>query len=101
MKKSEKVLLTAFAVMFLVIVGGGGGTLAFRNYLEVREEVESLRVRLAEMNLAVSQGAAWAEKHDWLDENIPGYTSGHATVSGACGPSIQADRARLMGARRP
>jgi len=76
MKKSEKVLLTAFAVLFLVIVGGGGGTLAFRNYLEVREEVGSLRDRLAEMNLAVSQGADWAEKHAWLDENVPSYTSG-------------------------
>lgn len=76
MKKSEKVLLTAFAVLFLVIVGGGGGTLAFRNYLEVREEVDSLRDRLAEMNLAVSQGADWSAKHAWLDENVPGYTSG-------------------------
>lgn len=76
MKKSEKILLTAFAVLFLVIVGGGGGTLAFRNYLEVSEEVSSLRDRLAEMNLAVSQGADWAEKHAWLDENVPGYTSG-------------------------
>ncbi|MGV3663093.1 MAG: hypothetical protein ACO1TE_23105 [Prosthecobacter sp.] len=76
MKKSEKALLTAFAVLFLVIVGGGGGTLAFRNYLEVREEVESLRERLAEMNLAVSQGADWAERHGWLDEHVPGFTSG-------------------------
>lgn len=75
MKKSEKVLLSAFAVLFLIIVGGGGGTLAFRNYLEVREEVESLRDRLAEMDMAVSQGADWAEKHAWLDENVPGYTS--------------------------
>lgn len=76
MKKSEKVLLTAFAVLFLIIVGGGGGMLAFRNYLEVREEVSSLRDRLAEMSLAVSQGADWAEKHAWLDENVPGFTSG-------------------------
>lgn len=75
MKKSEKVLLSLFAVLFLVIVGGGGGTLAFRNYLEVREEVESLRDRLADMNLAISQGADWAEKHTWLDENVPGFTS--------------------------
>lgn len=76
MKKSEKVLLSLFAVLFLAIVGGGGGMLAFRNYFEVREEVAALRDRLADMNLAISQGADWAEKHAWLDENVPGFTSG-------------------------
>lgn len=75
MKKSEKVLLGIFAVLFLAIVGGGGGTLAFRNYMEVREEVDSLRDRLADMNLAISQGADWAEKHAWLEENAPAFTS--------------------------
>lgn len=75
MKKSEKALLTAFGILFLLIVGGGGGMLAFRNYFEVRDEVASLRDRLADMNLSISQGADWAQKHGWLDENVPGYTS--------------------------
>jgi hypothetical protein len=35
MKKSEKVLLGVFAVLFLALVGGGGGMMAFKNYLEV------------------------------------------------------------------
>jgi len=75
MKKSEKVLLGVFAALFLVIIGGGGGMLAFKNYLEVREEVASLRDRLADMNLAISQGADWADKQTWLDESLPSFTS--------------------------
>lgn len=75
MKKSEKVLLGVFAVLFLALVGGGGGMMAFKNYLEVRDEVASLRDRLADMNLAISQGANWAERHDWLDESVPGFSS--------------------------
>lgn len=75
MKKSEKILLSIFALLFLAIVGGGGGTLAFRNYMEVRDEVTALRDRLADMNLAISQGADWAQKHDWLDKNVPTYAS--------------------------
>jgi hypothetical protein len=75
MKKSEKVLLGLFAALFLVLIGGGGGMLAFKNYLEVREEVASLRDRLADMNLAISQGAEWADKQLWLDESLPSFTS--------------------------
>jgi hypothetical protein len=75
MKKSEKVLLGVFAALFLVLIGGGGGMMAFKNYLEVREEVASLRDRLADMNLAISQGAEWADRQTWLDESLPGFTS--------------------------
>jgi cell division protein FtsL len=70
MKKSEKVLLGIFAALFLVLIGGGGGMMAFKNYLEVREEVASLRDRLADMNLAISQGAEWADASAKLLEKV-------------------------------
>ena len=75
MKKSEKVLLGVFAFLFLAIIGGGGLTYAFKNYMAIREENDTLRDRLGEMNLAISQGADWADKYGWLEENCPGFTS--------------------------
>ncbi|MFO1482963.1 MAG: hypothetical protein U1F71_06300 [Verrucomicrobiaceae bacterium] len=75
MKKSEKMLLGVFGALFIGIVLVGGGMLAFRNYLEVRDEVDLLRDRLSSMNLAVSQGTEWAERNVWLDENVPSFTS--------------------------
>lgn len=75
MKKSEKMLLGIFAALFIGIALIGGGTFALRNYLEVRDEIDLLRDRLGSMNLAVSQGAEWAERSAWLDESVPGFTS--------------------------
>ena len=75
MKKSEKVLLGVFAFLFLAIIGGGGLMFAFKNYMAIREENDTLRDRLGTMNLAVSQGAEWADKHGWLEENCPAFTS--------------------------
>lgn len=75
MKKSERMLLGVFAFLFLAIVGGGGLTYAFKNYMAIREENDGLRERLASMNLAVSQGADWAEKYGWLEEKAPNFTS--------------------------
>lgn len=75
MKKSEKVLLGVFAFLFLVIIGGGGLMYAFRNYMAIREENDTLRDRLADMNLAISQGADWADRYGWLEENCPNFTS--------------------------
>jgi len=75
MKKSEKVLLGVFAAIFISIALLGGGAFALRTYFEVKDEVELLRDRLGSMNLAVSQGADWAEKNTWLEENVPGFTS--------------------------
>lgn len=75
MKKSEKVLLGVFAFLFLAIVGGGGLMYAFKNYMAIREENDTLRDRLGEMNLAISQGADWADKHGWLEESCPNFTS--------------------------
>lgn len=75
MKKSEKVLLGVFAFLFLAIIGGGGLMYAFNNYSAIREENDTLRDRLADMNLAISQGADWAEKYGWLEEHCPNFTS--------------------------
>lgn len=75
MKKSEKILLGVFAFLFLVIIGGGGLMYAFRNYMAIREENDTLRDRLADMNLAISQGAEWADRYGWLEENCPNFTS--------------------------
>ena len=75
MKKSEKVLLSLFVGLVLAFVLGGGGMLAVRNYLEVREEVDLLRDRLSDMNLAIAEGSDWAAKQEWLDENTPLFTS--------------------------
>lgn len=75
MKKSEKVLLGVFAFLFIVIIGGGGLMYAFNNYSAIREENDTLRDRLADMNLAISQGADWADKYGWLEEHCPNFTS--------------------------
>jgi hypothetical protein len=75
MKKSEKVLLGVFAALLLGVALFGGGAFALRSYFEVQDEVELLRDRLGSMNLAVSQGAEWAERHNWLEENVPSFTS--------------------------
>jgi hypothetical protein len=74
-KKSEKLLLGIFAALFIGIALIGGGTFALRNYLDVRDEIDLLRDRLSSMNLAISQGADWADKQTWLDENVPAFTS--------------------------
>jgi hypothetical protein len=75
MKRSEKALLGVFAFLFITIVGGGGLTFAFNHYTAIREENEKLRDRLADMNLAVSQGADWADRYGWLEEKVPGFAS--------------------------
>ncbi|MCF7784790.1 MAG: hypothetical protein K9N47_01640 [Prosthecobacter sp.] len=75
MKKSEKVLLGVFAFLFLAIVGGGGLMYAFNNYTAIREENAALRDRLGDMNLAISQGADWADKYGWIEERCPNFTS--------------------------
>ncbi|MDI1315541.1 hypothetical protein [Prosthecobacter sp.] len=75
MKKSEKLLLGVFAFLFLAIIGGGGLMYAFNNYMAIREENDSLRDRLGEMNLAVSQGSNWADRYGWIEEHCPNFNS--------------------------
>lgn len=75
MKRSEKILLTLFAVLFLLIIGGGGLAMGVSHYLAILEENEGLRDRVTEMNEAISQGSEWQRKFDWLDKNVPGFSS--------------------------
>lgn len=75
MKRSEKILLTLFGVLFLVIIGGGAMAMSFKHYLAVREENEGLRDRIIEMNEAIAQGSEWQRRHDWLDKRVPGFSS--------------------------
>jgi hypothetical protein len=71
MKKSEKVLLALFGVLFLLIVGGGGLMLGVNKYRAIAQENEQLRDRLVDMNQAITQGAEWQRKSDWMEENVP------------------------------
>ncbi len=71
MKKSEKVLLALFAVLFLLIAGGGGLMLGVNKWRTITQENASLRLRLEEMDLAITQGVDWQRKSDWIEENVP------------------------------
>jgi hypothetical protein len=75
MKRSEKILLSVFAVLFLVIIGGGAVAMGVKHYLSLLEENDGLRSRIIEMNDAISQGAEWQRRHDWLDQSVPSFTS--------------------------
>lgn len=75
MKKSEKLLLTVFSFMCLVIVGGGAIKYAYSNYRAICEENESLADQIANMEHAISTGAEWAEKHAWIEEHLPVFAS--------------------------
>lgn len=76
MKKSERMLLGLFVSLLALVVLAGGGVYALRQYLNLRAEIDLLRDRLGAMNLAVSQGANWADRYFWLDEHAPTFTSG-------------------------
>jgi hypothetical protein len=71
MKKSERLLLALFAVLFLLIVGGGGLTLGVRKYQQITQENEQLRNRLMAMHQAVVEGGEWQRKSDWMEEKVP------------------------------
>ncbi len=71
MKKSEKVLLALFVVLFLLIAGGGGLMLGVNKWRSITHDNETLSNRLVEMNHAITQGADWQRKSDWIDENVP------------------------------
>jgi len=71
MKKSEKLLLGIFAVLFLLIAGGGGFMLGINKYRSIAVENEGLKRRLMEMHQAITEGADWQRKADWIESNVP------------------------------
>lgn len=81
MKKSEKVLLVLFALLFVVIIGGGLASYAWGQYQAALDENDGLRSRLAEMRRAVAEGAEWQRRSSWLDENVPQFPSRQAASS--------------------
>jgi hypothetical protein len=75
MKKSEKVLLGLFAVLFVLIVGGGGLMLGVNKWRSISKDNEKLRERLVDMNMAITQGVDWQRKSDWIEEHVPAMAS--------------------------
>ncbi len=75
MKKRERILLGVFAALFLVIIGGGLLAYAVDQYRALGEENDGLRGRLAEMRLAISEGAEWQRRSAWLEQHVPLFTS--------------------------
>ncbi|MDB6139494.1 MAG: hypothetical protein JWO94_2566 [Verrucomicrobiaceae bacterium] len=75
MKRSEKILLASFALVFLIVVGGGLGTVGLKNYRQVTSETEKLRLKLSQMAANIAQGSEWQSKSDWIDDTMPKYGS--------------------------
>ncbi|TDU64067.1 hypothetical protein EI77_04251 [Prosthecobacter fusiformis] len=75
MKRSERILLGLFALVFLVIVGGGGLSFGLSHYRGIQEETERLSDRLVEMNMAITQGAEWQRRSEWLEAEVPAFAS--------------------------
>ena len=75
MKKREKILLAAFAVLFGIIVGGGLLTWSLKTWRELSAENAGLRTRLAEMRRNIAQGAEWQGRSDWAENNVPAFGS--------------------------
>jgi hypothetical protein len=101
MKKSEKILLAIFAVMFVVIVGGGVAKWAWNAYQEVQSDTVMLKGKLQEMHANLAQSEEWQKRYDWLEEAVPKFT-GHEDASSKLFDAVQktASEAQLtIGAR--
>lgn len=75
MKRSEKILLTVFGFIFLIVVGGGMLAYGIQTYRSIQEESASLTKRISEMKESISQGSDWQRRCEWLDESVPNFTS--------------------------
>jgi hypothetical protein len=75
MKRSEKILLTVFGFVFLIIVGGGMIAYGIQNYRSIQDESVSLTKRISEMKAAIAEGSEWQRRSEWLDESVPSFTS--------------------------
>ena len=88
MKQSEKILLGAFAILFLVIIGGGVASYGVKNYRQVTAETEALKNRLQVMSTAIAQGTEWKTKSDYVDAHVPKYSS-HTLASSRLFTTVQ------------
>ncbi|MBB5038006.1 hypothetical protein [Prosthecobacter dejongeii] len=75
MKRSERLLLGLFVIVFLVVVGGGALTIGLNHYRSITEETARLRDRLVDMNQAITEGAEWQRRSEWLNETVPTFAS--------------------------
>lgn len=88
MKQSEKILLGAFAVLFLVIFGGGLASYGLSNYRQVTAETESLRSRLQQMSTTIAQGSDWKKRSDYVEGHVPKFGS-HEEASSKLYKTVQ------------
>lgn len=75
MKRSEKILLAAFAALFLVIIGGSFGKHAFTTYRKVTDETARLKSTMSNMATTIAQGSDWQKRSDWLEAHVPKFAS--------------------------
>ncbi len=92
MKRSEKILLVCFAIIFVIIVGGGFATVGLKNYRTITTETQQLKGKLRQMAANISQGQDWQTKADWIDKNIPRYGS-HEEASSKLFATVQKEAA--------
>lgn len=81
MKKSEKILLSVFAGLFLIVVGGGVLTYFVKTWRGIVEEKDRLALRLDEMTSALAQSSEWQQRSEWLDKNTPQFGSSEQASS--------------------
>lgn len=75
MKRSEKILLIAFATLFVLIVGGSFGKYALFAYRDITEETSRLKSTLNTMATTIAQGSDWQKRSDWLEASVPKFAS--------------------------
>ena len=75
MKSREKILLLVFCVLFGVIIGGGVLLFSVRKYREIATDNEDLRDRIALMEITIAHGEEWESKSEWVQDNVPSFTS--------------------------
>lgn len=88
MKRSEKILLVSFAIVFLIVVGGGFMTVGLKNYRQVKAETARLQAKLKTMATDLAEGSGWQQKSDWIDGSIPKYGS-HEEASSKLFAAVQ------------
>jgi hypothetical protein len=75
MKKSEKILLGLFSLLFLVIIGGSVVKWAWSTYQEVQTDITRLSKKLSDMQSSLTQADQWQTRATWLDQRMPQFTS--------------------------